>query len=523
MSPSFRSLKMASKELKTTEDYFQEQYECLLKDKHFRLIKVEYDDEDREKIKSLTRVTPALDPEIAADVRSMGWRCLSHVWGSPEDWVEWEDSNVIDKESGDVISVRVLPSKPLFIQIALQEHGGYWWIDVFCAQSSTPLVIMGSIYRFCINCIALLDCPYDTFYGRNIWPLREATEICVQNIEEAAYGYLDMIQKANNEDVASVSWEQVLKDLLDWPSRNNMEKTNERLQEFKDSYATTSKQEQFLDSLMELTADEKCDTARRFFWGDDDCEFHYEARKKLLYVLDRHTTTALDEATDHLACFLESQWMNRIWTLQEAALPRYCSAPSNTAGYKGAETASFQGWATIFRGLIHVVAKAFDFWIDGNIDMKLDFGYKHQSPRELLNRYQEQDPVMARIYSDYRKLLEPAIIFGYHASPAEDETVNNAYSRALILNLFATSQRKALYPVDYVYGVLGVLDIDIPRLEDPKEIWEIFSNKIRENYPHVHVPENVDLGNATRMEDVFGDFAFNLENNVSSDVIQYFS
>ncbi|KAI9321800.1 hypothetical protein BX666DRAFT_1874965 [Dichotomocladium elegans] len=37
----------------------------------------------------------------------------------------------------------------------------------------------------------------------------------------------------------------------------------------------------------------------------------------------------------------------------------------------------------------------------------------------------------------------------------------------IILKLSVTSQRKALYPTDYIYGALGLLDIDIPCLENP--------------------------------------------------------
>lgn len=33
-------------------------------------------------------------------------------------------------------------------------------------------------------------------------------------------------------------------------------------------------------------------------------------------------------------------------------------------------------------------------------------------------------------------------------------------------------------PIDYVYGVLGIFEFDIPRMTDPKEVWMLFLHEI---------------------------------------------
>lgn len=46
------------------------------------------------------------------------------------------------------------------------------------------------------------------------------------------------------------------------------------------------------------------------------------------------------------------------------------------------------------------------------------------------------------------------------------------------LSVFANSSRKCYMPEDYVYGVLGLLSLDIPRMQDPQRVWETFIQKL---------------------------------------------
>ena len=55
------------------------------------------------------------------------------------------------------VSMRPEKREPLLAM--LRDHpDSYWWIDVLCARSDTPLDIMGDIYACCLECIAMIDC-----------------------------------------------------------------------------------------------------------------------------------------------------------------------------------------------------------------------------------------------------------------------------------------------------------------------------------------------------------------------------
>lgn len=40
------------------------------------------------------------------------------------------------------------------------------------------------------------------------------------------------------------------------------------------------------------------------------------------------------------------------------------------------------------------------------------------------------------------------------------------------------STRRCMDPVDYVYGVLGMFDIKIPRMTDPNAVWQLFLSEL---------------------------------------------
>ncbi|CDH58050.1 predicted protein [Lichtheimia corymbifera JMRC:FSU:9682] len=87
---------------------------------------------------------------------------LSHLWGLSENNRHyWNDiSEHVDDENGQPVHpVSMRPEKRDALLTMLKDHpDSYWWIDVLCARTDTPLDIMGDIYACCLECIAVIDC-----------------------------------------------------------------------------------------------------------------------------------------------------------------------------------------------------------------------------------------------------------------------------------------------------------------------------------------------------------------------------
>lgn len=87
---------------------------------------------------------------------------LSHIWGLTENnRYYWNDISeyVNDEEGQPMEPVSMRPEKRDTLLRLLEDHpDSYWWIDVLCARSDTPLDIMGDIYSCCLECVALIDC-----------------------------------------------------------------------------------------------------------------------------------------------------------------------------------------------------------------------------------------------------------------------------------------------------------------------------------------------------------------------------
>jgi hypothetical protein len=82
-----------------------------------------------------------------------GYRCISHLWGNT---TQWEDHPIKNISWG--VDVREEKREKL-LQI-FNHYRGYWWMDVFCTDQESnnkPLSIMGDVYRYCKECICLLD------------------------------------------------------------------------------------------------------------------------------------------------------------------------------------------------------------------------------------------------------------------------------------------------------------------------------------------------------------------------------
>ncbi|KAI9314535.1 hypothetical protein BX666DRAFT_1967612 [Dichotomocladium elegans] len=500
----------------------KKQIRALLRNSKFRLIKVERGetqiDEHRKEIKSLTVVTPAFDPRISEDVERWGWHSLSHVWGPKEEWIEWNDTGVIDGDTGAPLNVRVHPSKPQEMTSLLQiQYISYWWIDVFCARSDTPLVIMGDIYKHCTSCYTLIDGPYQVGQDEVSKPLSNAATLSEQYLEEAARGYIDAICKTytDNGVVVPAKWSQLLKDLLNWPSGHLERGVNEQLDDWRSYHVKGSNAANFFDALMPLSLDEKIEFAEQFFSSKKYQPWNFRSSAETcLLTLRSFKSEKLAQARNIFADFLDCRWTSRVWTLQEFALPH-----SKAVTPPGSGSCDFTMWLPILRAFSKVMEKAYDIRAAQPMAIEIDTDQRVLSPNQILDIYLQKDPVLARIYSDYRMVLELAITVGYSPDYNTMDDEQERLRAMTMLNSFGTSQRVALFPVDYVYGVLGILDIDLPRFEDPNKVWKIFSKKLQEKYPDVHVPSNVNLGEAKRMQDVYGQLKFPYEKHVTSDAI----
>lgn len=111
---------------------------------------------------------------------------LSHLWGISEEnrhlWHEIGD--YVDDENGQpaaVVSMR--PEKRETLLKLLEHHlDSYWWIDVLCARTDTPLDIMGDIYKLCRTCYALMDC--DSRCITDVQPLVTCKDQRLKTVDE---------------------------------------------------------------------------------------------------------------------------------------------------------------------------------------------------------------------------------------------------------------------------------------------------------------------------------------------------
>ncbi|KAJ8652905.1 hypothetical protein O0I10_011439 [Lichtheimia ornata] len=145
--------------------FFEKGLSTLLDDEHFLLL---YVPENGDKMKVIRPANDAYHRKRiikrineAKSIPSF-YYALSHLWGlSENNRYEWNDiSEYVDDEQGQPMKpVSMRPEKRDALLTMLQDHpDSYWWIDVLCARTDTPLDIMGDIYACCLECIAMIDC-----------------------------------------------------------------------------------------------------------------------------------------------------------------------------------------------------------------------------------------------------------------------------------------------------------------------------------------------------------------------------
>ncbi|KAI7875975.1 hypothetical protein K492DRAFT_182148 [Lichtheimia hyalospora FSU 10163] len=295
---------------------------------------------------------------------------LSHFWGiSKDDPKLWEGIgeyvNDIDEQPAKPVSMR--PEKRDALLGLLKDHpDSYWWIDVLCARTDTPLDIMGDIYRCCLECIAMIDCEP---------------------------GLLSKLHTEPNKR----------KELIDF---------------------------EWVRAMKEPSPEDRLYLKQQ-----------YDKHPKLLY---------------HLTKLQQSEWWERVWTWQEMALPFGDVRLMAEIG-----TQRLQSNTITMDDLVNSFINAMDiiFHVDKSDDVD----------DENVDGY-------ADISVEWMMEISQAKAFNKH-----DVTRNRAYQFRLLLGTLSGSTRRCMDPVDYVYGVLGILNIKIPRMTDLKAVWQRFLSEL-DNY-----------------------------------------
>ncbi|KAI7876521.1 hypothetical protein K492DRAFT_172439 [Lichtheimia hyalospora FSU 10163] len=132
----------------------------------------------------------------AKDIPSF-YYTLSHLWKiSKDDPHLWEEIgeyvNDLDGQPAKPVSMR--PEKRETLLGLLKDHSdSYWWIDVLCARTDTPLDIMGDIYRCSLECIAMIDCEPSVLSKLHTEPNKRK--------EVLDYDWYDAIDKPSPEEL----------------------------------------------------------------------------------------------------------------------------------------------------------------------------------------------------------------------------------------------------------------------------------------------------------------------------------
>ncbi|KAI7881893.1 hypothetical protein K492DRAFT_224810 [Lichtheimia hyalospora FSU 10163] len=291
---------------------------------------------------------------------------LSHLWKiSKDDPQLWEDIgeyvNDLDEQPAKPVSMR--PEKRDTLIGLLKDHpDSYWWIDVLCAHTDTPLDIMGDIYRCCFECIAMVDCEPSLLPKLHIEPSKE-------------------------KEYPDVDWFQAMN----------------------------------IPTLEDLLY----------------CKQVYEKYPQLLY---------------DLTILRKSEWWNRVWTWQEMALPFGDVRLMAETGTQRLQTITVDELVNSF---INAIVIAVYVRQTGDLDAEI-FGRF----RSLRKKAWMEEIARARVFSK------------------RDVKKNHAYQFAFLLGSLGGSIRRCMDPVDYVYGVIGMLNIKLPRMTDPKAVWQRFLSEL---------------------------------------------
>jgi hypothetical protein len=289
--------------------------------------------------------------EHKEDILEKGYRCISHVWmtGTQKEHV-WKDHPI----KNVLWEVEVRKEKHERLLQVFHHHKGYFWMDVFCTNQediNKPLDVMGNIYRYCKECVCLLDyiCDIPGFTS----------------------------EKAVLEDMA--------KDIKEAIETNKS---------FTDKYG--------------------------YMYDNDIPVLSLQYRYNL-----------------YLNGITFGKWNQRVWTWQEAVLPPkliFCS--EQTKGYR------YDPYGPKFLKEIFPY-KLMEFATTEAVDKEIE--------REF-NRFENNKTCSMLLY------IQPLSCLGRRDHSLWDN-----------VKIAAESGRQCTNREDYIYGIMGILDLDIPkglRLDD---------------------------------------------------------
>ncbi|KAI7887166.1 hypothetical protein K492DRAFT_189579 [Lichtheimia hyalospora FSU 10163] len=305
---------------------------------------------------------------------------LSHLWRiSKDDRQLWEEIgeyvNDIDEQPAKPVWMR--PEKRETLLGLLKDHpDSYWWIDVLCARTDTPLDIMGDIYRCCLECIAMIDCEPSVLSKLHTEPNKR-------------------------KDFFDFEWIHAMKE----PSP---------------------------DDLLYLKQ-------------------QYDKHPELFY---------------HLIKLQQSEWWKRVWTWQEMALPFGDVRLMAETG-----TQRLQSNTITVEDLVNSFINAMDIGVyfskSGDVDAKDVEGFRD-------------------LRSEWMIEVAQARAFNKH-----DVKKNYAYQFLILMVSLGESTRCCMDPVDYVYGVLGMLNIKIPRMTEPNAVWQRFMSELDNHMDMANIKNEV--------------------------------
>ncbi|KAI7875870.1 hypothetical protein K492DRAFT_220602 [Lichtheimia hyalospora FSU 10163] len=158
---------------------------------------------------------------------------------------------------------------------------------------------------------------------------------------------------------------------------------------------------------------------------------------------------------------IQSQWFTRVWTAQEFLLPtQVIIMPEHRASAPSRYPVDFallekitERLDTIYRILDRIPAleKSTQHLLLTrklrNKHVFCDRSRQHQGVRDIYNQNDGSSRVIPRLRNVFEAL--------------------------------ESSSRVCAFPVDYVYGVIGMLELDVPRLDHPQDVWKAFLHELR--------------------------------------------
>ncbi|KAI9311553.1 hypothetical protein BX666DRAFT_2031991 [Dichotomocladium elegans] len=210
-----------------------------------------------------------------------------------------------------------------------------------------------------------------------------------------------------------------------------------------------------------------------------------------------------------LADFLGCRWFNSVWTLQEFVLP--CELEFISESGSSVHKLNRSAITPIARALIRIMESVLGYYMVKKFpDYTLEMGYFGFTWQQ--HQYARKTPGLSRCYFDLTRLTSYQLyklLGGFVLGECKVDILTLRYVSpeydilTLLLAHLARLPRTCSDPCDYIYGVVGLLDMDIPRVDDHRQVWGDFKKCLSKRAPCLPFIKNFDLSKARDMQDVF--------------------